>query len=64
MAARLPEIPNVEFSGTVANVTEANSGLSLQVRESYSLVTGSVQRTYCLIYGAAKGSASSLVRIV
>ena len=64
VAARLPEIPNVEFSGTVANVTEAKSGLSLQVRESYSLVTGSVQRTYCLIYGAAKGSASSLVRIV
>ena len=63
VAARLPEIPNVEYSGTIANVTEPKSGLSLQVRESYSLVTGSVQRTYALIYGAAKGSASSLVRI-
>jgi hypothetical protein len=64
IAARVPEIPSgIEIPGTITNVTEPRTGLTVQSRESYNLVTGKVTRTVALIYGVKAGETSSLVRI-
>lgn len=64
IAARVPEVPsNVTIPGDISVVTEPRTGLSVQVREAYSVQTGKLQRTYALIYGVKAGETSSLVRI-
>jgi hypothetical protein len=64
IAARVPEIPTgVPIPGDISVVTEPRTGLSVQVRESYSVQTGQLSRTYCLIYGCKAGETNSLVRI-
>jgi hypothetical protein len=65
IAARVPEVPtNVTIPGDISVVTEPRTGLSVQVREAYSVQTGKLQRTYALIYGVKAGETNSLVRIV
>lgn len=49
--------------GRISVVTEPKTGLSVQVRESYNMVLGRRQVTYAIIYGCAKGNASSLQRL-
>lgn len=64
IAARVPEVPsNVTIPGDISVVTEPRTGLSVQVREAYSVQTGRLQRTYALIYGVKAGETNSLVRI-
>lgn len=64
IAARVPEIPTgVPIPGDISVVTEPRTGLSIQVREAYSVFTGQLQRTYALIYGVKAGETNSLVRI-
>jgi len=64
IAARVPEIPTgVPIPGDISVVTEPRTGLSVQVREAYSVQTGQLSRTYCLIYGVKAGETNSLVRI-
>lgn len=64
IAARVPEVPaGVTIPGDISVVTEPRTGLSVQVREAYSVQTGKLQRTYALIYGVKAGETSSLVRI-
>ncbi|NBS07187.1 MAG: hypothetical protein EBT03_09335 [Betaproteobacteria bacterium] len=64
IASRVPEIPqNVTLPGTIENVTEPKTGLTIQSREVYNIQTGVLQRTLALIYGVARGETSSLVRI-
>lgn len=64
IAARVPEIPTgVPIPGDISVVTEPRTGLSVQVREAYSVQTGQLSRTYCLIYGCKAGEPNSLVRI-
>ena len=64
IAARVPEVPsNVTIPGTITNITEPRTGLTVQSREHYDVQKGIVQRTLALIYGVARGETSSLVRI-
>ena len=66
-ASRVPSdagFADLPAVGRISVVTEPKSGLSIQVRESYSMTKGSRQVTYCLIYGAAKGNSASLQRII
>jgi hypothetical protein len=65
IAARVPEIPTgIPIPGDISVVTEPRTGLSLQVRESYNITLGLLQRTYALMYGVKAGETGSLVRIV
>lgn len=64
IAARVPEIPSgISIPGTITNITEPRTGLTVQSRESYDVVKGKVTRSVALIYGVARGETSSLVRI-
>jgi len=64
IAARVPEVPTgVPIPGEISVVTEPRTGLSVQVREAYSVQTGQLSRTYALIYGMKAGEPASLVRI-
>jgi hypothetical protein len=64
IAARVPEVPTgVPIPGDISIVTEPRTGLSVQVREAYSVQTGQLSRTYALIYGVKAGEPASLVRI-
>jgi hypothetical protein len=64
IAARVPEVPTgVPIPGDISVVTEPRTGLSVQVREAYSVQTGQLSRTYALIYGVKAGEPASLVRI-
>ena len=64
IAARVPEVPTgVPIPGDISVVTEPRTGLSVQVREAYSVQTGQLSRTYALIYGVKAGEPNSLVRI-
>jgi len=64
IAARVPEVPTgVPIPGEISVVTEPRTGLSVQVREAYSVQTGQLSRTYALIYGVKAGEPASLFRI-
>jgi len=64
IAARVPEVPSgVSIPGTITNITEPRTGLTVQSREHYDVQKGIVQRTLALIYGVGRGETSSLVRI-
>lgn len=64
IASRVPDVPQgVEIPGTISNVTEPRTGLTVQSREHYDVQKGVVQRTLALIYGVKAGETSSLVRI-
>ena len=60
LATRVPRVPRNWF-GQVMNITEPNSGLTVQLRDYYD---GVEQRTqFCLIYGAQYGVTGNLYRI-
>lgn len=60
MAARVPATPR-NWAGQVSNITDPNSGLTLQFRDWYD---GQEQRTQlCLIYGVQIGVVGNLRRI-
>lgn len=66
-ASRVPSdvgFADLPATGRISVVTEPKSGLSVQVRESYSMTKGARLITYCLIYGTAKGNPVSLQRII
>jgi len=63
VAARLPEVPE-NFPGLVENVTEPESGLSMQMREWFNPNLGQTFRSYIVLFGTGVGSGSSLVRLV
>lgn len=60
IAARPPVMPRNWF-GQVANITEPDSGLTVQFRDFYD---GTEQVTqFCLLYGTGLGVTSNLIRI-
>jgi hypothetical protein len=71
MAARVPEIPAdpSEIPGRIQNVTEPNTGLTVQHRRYYSMQYGKLVESFTLMYGFAAGlsrtaACDRLVRIV
>jgi uncharacterized membrane protein len=63
IAARLPATPT-NWYGNVATATDAESGLSIQVREWYDGDSGEQKLSMSILYGVAIGNASCLSRIV
>jgi hypothetical protein len=60
----LPDDPGQGSSNCAITIaTEPESGLSVQVREWYNADLAQFRRTYTLMYGVAKGQATSLQRI-
>jgi hypothetical protein len=60
LAARVPALPR-NWAGQVMNVTEPDSGLTVQYRDWYD---GTTQRTeVCMIYGAQIGVTGNLLAI-
>lgn len=60
LATRTPQLPR-NWAGTTMNVTDPDTGLTVQMRDWYD---GTTQRTeFCLIYGAQIGIAGNLVAI-
>lgn len=66
IAARLPVLPDTKAlgGGSVENVTEPSTRLSLQVRSWYDWQKGKEFRTYTMMYGVAAGNPECLDRIV
>ena len=61
IAARVPATPR-NWAGSVTNVTDPTSGLTVQYRDWYD---GQEQRSqFCVIYGTAKGNPTNLHRIL
>lgn len=60
LASRPPALPR-NWYGEVVNVTDPETGLTIQIRDYYN---GTSQITeWCLIYGAAVGNPGNLIRI-
>ena len=57
MAARVPEVPDIDVPGTIENVSDPDSGLTLQYREYYDMMGGMLNLTLTWMYGVAKGVA-------
>lgn len=62
IAARVPAIPD-GFPGEIANVTDPDSGLTLQLRKWYSADDGKHYMSMGLMYGVAVGVAGYLKRL-
>jgi len=62
-ASRALEVPG-NYPGSVENVTEPESGLTMQVREWFNPDLGTTNRSYILLYGVARGVTAGLVRLV
>lgn len=61
LAVRPPQMPR-NWYGEVRNITDPDSGLTIQFRDYYD---GTSQRTeWCFIYGAQIGNPGNLVRIL
>lgn len=61
LAARAPALPR-NWNGEVQNVTDPDSGLTIQIRDFYDDVE---QRTqFCLIYGTQVGNPANVRRIL
>lgn len=64
-ATRIPDDPGEGFSNvSIRVVTEAETGISIQVREWYDANLGMFKRSYTLMYGVAVGQTDGLQRIV
>jgi|SRR6516162_284218 hypothetical protein len=55
MAARVPEVPDISLPGTVENVADPDSGLTIQYREYYDMMGGQLNVSLTWMYGVAKG---------
>jgi hypothetical protein len=71
MASRVPEVPAdpSEVPGKIMNVTEPNTGLTVQLRRYYDMKFGKLVETLTVMYGFAAGLSEAgvskrLVRIV
>lgn len=65
LATRIPDDPGDGMGNCRISVeTDADTGLSLQVREWYEATLAQYRRTYTLMYGVAKGKTDALQRIV
>lgn len=63
IAARLPATPT-NWYGNVATATDAESGLSIQVREWYDGDSGQQKLSMSILYGMTVGNAANLARII
>jgi hypothetical protein len=63
IAARLPATPT-NWYGNVATATDAESGLSIQVREWYDGDSGQQKLSMSILYGMTVGNAANLSRII
>jgi len=63
IAARLPATPT-NWYGNVATATDAESGLSIQVREWYDGDAGEQKLSMSILYGVTVGNASCLTKII
>lgn len=63
IAARLPATPT-NWYGNVATATDAESGLSIQVREWYDGDAGEQKLSMSILYGVAVGNANCLAKII
>lgn len=63
IAARLPATPT-NWYGNVATATDAESGLSIQVREWYDGVSGEQKLSMSILYGVSVGNGACLGRIL
>jgi hypothetical protein len=66
IASRVPTLPDQSafVGGSVENITEPNTGLTLQVRSWYDFKLGNEYRTFTLMYGVAKGNTACVQRFV
>ena len=63
IASRLPDAGPADYPMSVENVTDKESGLSLQMREWYDPSAGARHLTCTVMYGVAVGNAAALHRI-
>lgn len=63
IAARLPATPT-NWYGNVATATDAESGLSIQVREWYEGTTGEQKISMSILYGVSVGNPANLTKII
>lgn len=63
IAARLPATPT-NWYGNVATATDAESGLSIQVREWYDGDAGEQKLSMSILYGVTVGNPSCLAKII
>lgn len=63
IAARLPATPT-NWYGNVATATDAESGLSIQVREWYDGDSGQQKLSMSILYGMTVGNPANLARII
>jgi len=63
IAARLPATPT-NWYGNVATATDAESGLSIQVREWYEGTTGEQKLSMSILFGVQIGNANCLAKII
>ena len=63
IAARLPATPT-NWYGNVATATDAESGLSIQVREWYDGDAGEQKLSMSILYGVAVGNPANLTKII
>ena len=63
IAARLPATPT-NWYGNVATASDAESGLSIQVREWYEGTTGEQKLSMSILYGVQVGNPSCLTKII
>lgn len=64
MAARVPDVPEFTGDTEITVVTDARTGLSVQVRDRYDGRLGRQEVSYTLMYGFAPGNKPVLERIV
>jgi len=63
IAARLPATPT-NWYGNVATATDAESGLSIQVREWYEGTTGEQKLSMSILFGVQVGNPACLAKII
>lgn len=64
MAARVPDVPENTGDTEITVITDARTGLSVQVRDRYDGRLGRQEVSYTLMYGFATGNKPMLERIV
>jgi hypothetical protein len=62
IGARVPDAPS-DFAGSIENVTDPDSGFTLQLREWYEAKDGARYLTATAMYGVAVGNAAALHRV-
>jgi len=63
IAACVPQVPGNLNYGEIVNVTEPQSGFTIQLRSWYDMTLGQTKFTSTIIYGVAAGNTSCLATI-